>query len=220
MPLQPVEYLPDKVIAERAAQLIRGYERRRNRSVSLPVPVEAIIERMLGLRILWVEIEEQPNEIVLARIDPNFEGQPTVQMNERRRVHFEQYLGTEPYSMAHEAGHWVLHYDGGDVGQLRLGLGDAPEKSSLLCRKMGDKDRREYQAERFAAHFLMPEYLMRSAVVGRNLSQWESIKAFAHECGVSKTAMTKRLVDMGLITIGPANQLWAAGAGKEAGRMF
>jgi IrrE N-terminal-like domain len=221
VPLRPVEYLPDEVIAERVAQLIHGYERRRGRPVvSLPVPVESIIERVLGLRILWVEIEEQPGEIILARIDPNLEGQPTVEMNERRRPHFEQYLGTEPYSMAHEAGHWVLHYDGGDTSQLRLRLDDGPPSAPLLCRKMGDRDRREYQAERFAAHLLMPGYLMRNVVVGRDLSRWENIREFAHECGVSKTAMAKRLVDMRLIKIGPDNQLWAAGAVVGARRMF
>jgi hypothetical protein len=57
---------------------------------------------------------------------------------------------------------------------------------------------------------LMPDYLMREAVVGRDLSRWAGITDLTEYCGVSKTAMKHRLVDLRLISIGPDNQLWAA----------
>jgi|SRR5579871_3109999 len=220
MQLQPVKYVPDDEIAELATQLIRRYERLRGRPIQLPVPVDLIIERVLQLRIVWAEIEEQPGEIILARIALDDAGQPTVQMNERRRSHFDEYFGTEPYSKAHEAGHWVLHYGGGSPGQLSLDFGAESGGAPLLCRKLGDKDQREYQAERFAAHLLLPEYLVREAVAGRDVLHWDSIRDFARTCGVSKNAMTKRLVDLHIITVGPNNQVWPAGTLLGVRRML
>lgn len=224
MPLRPVEYLSDGVIAERAVRLIRAYERKRRRPISLPIPVETLVEHVLGLRIAWVEIEERQGEIILARMDPDFEGHPTIQMNERRREHFEEYIGTESYSIGHEAGHWDLHYDdNGDAKQMALWGADTggvvnPERT--LCRRMGDGDRREFQAERFAAHLLMPEYLMRPVAAGRDLYHWGAIAKLARDCGVSKRAMTRRLEELRLVQVGSDNQLRPPDGAAGMRRMF
>src|SRR5438874_1204536 len=103
MILPAADFIPDVALERRALRLIREYEQQRHLPVSLPVPIEKIIEHTLRLRVVWLPIEEEPGEIVLARIDPDFEGYPTIQMNELRKAHFEDYFGTDAYSLAHES---------------------------------------------------------------------------------------------------------------------
>jgi len=199
--LRPVAYLPEKAIERAALSLLDEHGRRWGIEIAIPIPIDDIVERTLGLRIAWIEIEEQPGETILARLDPDCGGVPTVQLNERRLAgHFDQYFGTEQYSLAHEAGHWVLHYlrdgDAGDAQQafpgMALGLG-AP----VLCRSMDAGDRREWQAERFAAHLLLPAHLLDAALAGHDLSQGTDLAALARRCGVSRKALTYRLRDLG-----------------------
>lgn len=204
------EFIPDAVLEQRSINLLREHEQRKRCRASLPVPIEAIVEHTLGLRVVWLPIEEDPGEIILARIDPDYLGHPTIQMNENRAAHFEQFFGTEQFSLAHEAGHWVLHYGRGRGRQLGL-LPEAVESdgSPVLCRRMSDADRREIQADRFAAYLLLPEHLVRPAGDHHDLSRWSGVARFARDCGVSKRAMARRLDSLGLIRLGPGGELLA-----------
>lgn len=195
-------FISDSVLEQKAIDLLREHERKRDTKISLPVPIVSIIEHTLGLRIVWVEIEELPDEIILARIDPDYLGYPTIQMNEARSDHFEQYFGTENFSLAHEVAHWVLHYGRGNGRQLGFTstIFDR-ETQETLDRRMNDGDRRELQAERFAAFLLLPEYLTLAAARSCDLGSWSQIAAFSRKCGVSKRAMTRRLEALGLITL-------------------
>ncbi len=208
MVLPTPPFIPDIRLEKRALRLLGEYERERGATVTLPIPVEKIVERTLGLGLVWLPIAEQPGEIILARIDPQYLGQPTIQMNEYRRDHFEAYFGTEAFSLAHEAAHWVLHYDRGQSEQLAIpGLTSATAGAPILCRRLSDGDRREFQAERFAAFLLMPEQLLREAIRGLDLTSWSVIAALARNCGVSKRALTRRLVEIGEIMVGADNRL-------------
>jgi hypothetical protein len=200
MILPGVEFVPDAVLERRAIDLIREHERRRGVRVGLPIPIEAIVEQTLGLKVVWVAIEEAPGEIILARIDPAYLGHPTIQLNERRLSHFEEFFGTEAFSLAHEAGHWVLHLGRGESRQV--GLIDSVEDDAMrpvLCRRMNDGDRRELQADRFAAFLLMPEYLVRGVLAGFELDRWTGVADLARRCGVSKRAMTRRLQELRVV---------------------
>ncbi len=203
MALPPVEFIPDAALERRALALLTEHEARTSKAVSLPVPVERIIERTLGLRVQWVELEEPKGEIILARVHPNVDGHPTVQMNERRQQHFESYFGTEAFSFGHEAGHWVLHYDRGRSTQSAFAGFFDEEEGCVLCRQLGDADRKEIQAERFAAFLLLPEHLLRPRLVGLDLTRRSVLSDLARDCGVSKTALRKRLQQLGLIVVGP-----------------
>jgi hypothetical protein len=208
MIIPPTSFVPDAEIERKSLSLLREHEGRIGARVQLPVPIDDIIEKTLGLHVTWLEIEEDANEIILARIDPSFHGHPTVQMNERRLNHFEAYFGTEAYSKAHEAGHWVLHLGRGQSTQLSLGGSFSWElKGRLLCRRLDNQDRREFQAERFAAFLLLPEHLLRPAIHRLYLTRWSVINELALHCGVSKTAMRKRLEQIGEILVGPEGQL-------------
>jgi hypothetical protein len=219
--LTPVEFISNDNLEHRATQLLRRHQARRKKPITLPVPIESIIEDTLGLHLIWIPIEERPGEIILARIDPSFNGAPTIQMNENRRTHFDQYFGTEAYSLAHEAGHWDLHYAQGTRTGSQLGLPglDAHVPEPVLCRRMNDGDRREWQAERFAAYVLMPADLVMREVAGRDVASWTAIADLARRCGVSKLAMQFRLEDLGVIEVGPRGPVRR---GDDAGmsRMF
>jgi hypothetical protein len=200
-----VEFLPDAVIERRALAILREHEERAGKTVTIPIPIERILEKTLQLRLCWREIGEASNDIILARIDPSDDGYPTVQLNQRRLSHFETFFGTEQYSMAHEAGHWVLHLDRGRSSQLALFGLDGQD--TVLCRRLSDHDRRELQAERFAAFLLLPEHLVRPLLSGRDLSRPSVIAELARFCHVSKTAMRKRLESLGEILVGPDGQI-------------
>lgn len=205
------EFIPDSVLEQRAIDLLREHERRKGLISSVPVPIEAIVEHTLGLRVVWLPIEEFPGEIILARLDPDYLGHPTIQMNENRTGHFDEFFGTEQFSLAHEAGHWVLHFGRGRGRQLGLLPGTADQGDApILCRRMSDSNRRELQAERFAAFLLMPEHLVRPAAARHNVIHWTGIKSLAHDCGVSKRAMALRLDALGMIRLGPAGELMPA----------
>lgn len=202
------EFIPDGVLERRACELLREHERLTGVVVCLPVPIEAIVERTLSLRVVWLPIEEMPGEIILARIDPDYLGHPTIQMNENRAAHFEEFFGTEQFSLAHEVGHWVLHYGRGYSRQLGLlPEASAGDSRAVLCRRMSDADRRELQADRFAAFLLLPEHLLRPTTEGYDLLRWAGVAALARDCGVSKRAMSLRLEALGLIRLGVAGEL-------------
>lgn len=194
------EFIPDAVLERRAMDLLQEHERRTGAGISLPIPIEAIVEHTLDLRVVWLPIEELPGEIILARIDPNYLGHPTIQMNENRAAHFEKFFGTEQFSLAHEAGHWVLHYARGRSRQL--GLLPTTENhgtATMLYRRMSNSDRRELQAERFAAYLLLPEHLLCPAANRYDLIRWTGLAQLARDSGVSKRAMVRRLDALGLI---------------------
>lgn len=208
MTLPSPGFIPDAVLEQRALDLLREHERRTGAPASLPVPIDAIVERTLGLRVVWLPIEQLPGEIILARIDPDYRGHPTIQMNENRVSHFEEYFGTEQFSLAHEAGHWVLHYGRGRGRQLGL-LPDTAEQADtvVLCRRMSDGDRRELQADRFAAYLLLPEHLVLPVADRYDLVRWSGVARLARDCGVSKRAMARRLDCLGMIRLGSDGDL-------------
>lgn len=205
MSLPAPDFVPDEVLAQRALALLREHERRSGERVSLPVPIELIVEQTLQLRIVPVDIEEVAGEVILARITPDYLGFPTIQLNERRMVHFEEYFGTEAFSIGHEAGHWVLHYDRGRTNQPSLpGLLDGDmAPPPILCRRLTTADRREIQAERFAAFLLMPEHLVAALVRGRRLDAPGETRELARHCGVSRRAFVRRLEELGCIRLSP-----------------
>ncbi len=91
-------------------------------------------------------------------------------------VFFDQHAGTEQYSLAHELGHYVLHIDRGSLDTLLLS--DAKDQSIVLCRMNAEEvrdrnaQRKELQAERFAACILMPQDLMRAACADTDIYHW------------------------------------------------
>lgn len=137
----------------------------------LPVPVDAIAEDLLGLRV---------------RVTPTL-GVSGMLIPAERLVHLD---ATEPpvrrrFTLAHEIGHWVVH--------CPPGAGAPP----ILCRATdvaGETDLREREANVFAADLLMPAGHVRRLAVA--LAPDAGLLAARFD--VSEPAMAWRLYNLGL----------------------
>jgi len=118
-----------------------------------PVPVDAIVETLLGLTLsirdlvseYWMDdvfgaIWMEPGEVAVDRLLD-----PTVFPEKEGRFHF---------TVAHEAGHWELH---------RHIYFRSRRRPVVMCRTSGARLPKEWQADFFAACLLMPRYLVRDA---------------------------------------------------------
>jgi hypothetical protein len=84
---------------------------------AVPVPVDHVIEHLLGLSIVWEVIPEDPDEQILACLRPE-KGQ--VVLNERHVELFRDKPGLERFSKGHEAGHADVFALVGETDQLKL----------------------------------------------------------------------------------------------------
>ena len=156
-----------------------------------------IVEQTFGLEILWEEIEEPPDTIILGALAPR---DRRIVLNARHEAMFERWIGPERFTLAHELAHWI--YDAVDPDQLELDL-DLPDLAAeRFCYhrdspELSDDQRiREVNANKLAAHLLLPEDLVRRANVDAVLGD---IRGAAARWQVSQTALRIRLQDLGLI---------------------
>lgn len=159
-----VKYLREDEIERSAAELLAKFADKHGPIPEPPIPVEAILESYLGLRIEFDGLSSMFGEDVLG----------ACYMKQKRIVVDESLDPTQDartegryrFTLAHEAGHWSLHrtYFISDPRQGVLFSDDGP---SFVCRKNTRKESMEWQADKFATHLLMPERMMRS--------EWERI---------------------------------------------
>lgn len=100
------------------------------------------------------------------------------------------------FTMAHELGHYILHRD----------QGSSMFMDKVLYRKASNnyspKDgKMEREANFFAANLLMPEAAIHSFIDRNHIDFYEDsdIQDMATEFGVSSSAMTYRLINLGLV---------------------
>jgi hypothetical protein len=164
----------------------------------LPVPVEAIAEDLLGLRI------EERWDIACSGMLLPAERRIVLNAGERFAGRNDPPLRRFRFTVAHEIGHWVCH----------CLEGRAPDMAPAYCRPVDLTEATDRALEReanvFAAELLMPEPAVRAA--------WEELVALSHEqsreldrvaaCArrfdVSPTAMQWRLYAFGLVEERPA----------------
>jgi hypothetical protein len=101
----------------------KAYERlRRLRELELwdgsaPVPIDHVLEHVLGLMISWEKVEEPPGRQVLACLRPETR---EVVLNERHVMLFRQKPALLRFSKAHEAGHADVFAMVAEADQLKL----------------------------------------------------------------------------------------------------
>ena len=213
-----VPWISKENIALKAMDLIEAFQVVAGYRVKPPIPVEDIIERVLGLKLLYEDLEKVfgSNDVLGA----TYVESGVICINERLFEHSSE--GRLVCTCAHEVGHWVLHRRYMDVEGRRNSKGEA-----IVCRLRDTKEPIEWQADYFAACLLMPEKEIREAfqkvcgpepVVINNVrssvegeyrsaepfvEQWPFIAAAMCEAGgfsnVSKQAMVIRLQDLGLL---------------------
>jgi Zn-dependent peptidase ImmA (M78 family) len=99
------------------------------------------------------------------------------------------------FTIAHELGHFVLHHT--DDG-LFIDKGYAVMERAKIPR---GSDLREIEANQFAAALLMPADLLKQELehAGLDLATEEGLDQLAAQFGVSRTAMTYRIAQLGLL---------------------
>jgi len=213
-----VPWLTKKIISETASGLIADYEAMAGYPVRPPIPVEDIIERYLGLRLSFEDLETilGLNDVLGA----TYVGAKQVCINERLLEQNSE--GRMIFTCAHEVGHWVLHRQYADV-QTRQGS----DHEVIVCRTRNARKRIEWQADYFAGCLLVPqrevvnafhEAFERDSLVLHNLKSsigppvtfvdpcvenWPYIAGMVCEEGgftnVSRHAMVIRLQELGLL---------------------
>lgn len=218
-------------IEERAYARLRRLRELNLWDRSAPVPVDHVLEHVLGLTISWEEVEEPPGRQVLACLRPETR---EIVLNERHASLFRQKPALLRFSKGHEAGHADVFALAAEADQLKLlrsrcyhprrcsaAKGDVwvvgsrlkdlePEHRTEVMREILKLDRRR-QAEgedsdlerrsvdHYAATLLMPEDLVRELMSECDRSRWSDLYQAADQLGVSITAFTIRLMELGMI---------------------
>jgi hypothetical protein len=166
-------------VRERYLSLFGGNE--------LPVPVEAIAEDLLGLRVdeSW-EIDCSGMLLPAER---------KIVLNARERVigRNDPPLRRFRFTVAHEIGHWVCHCLEGRAATLEPSYCRPVDLTLASDRKL------EREANVFAAELLMPEPAVRAA-----WAESGELETCAARFDVSPTAMHWRLFSFGLAQEPPA----------------
>ena len=186
---------PDHHHAMTASRVLARHASTAGEPVDLPVPIELIIEQTYGLHILWEDVPEPSDTVILGALAPR---DRRIVLNIRHRALFEQYMGPERFTLAHELGHWI--YDADDPDQLDLDFdGHYSERYCYHRESPGLSEIlriRELNANKFAAHLLLPEDLVRRANVREVL---DDLPGTAKRWQVSRTTLRIRLQDLGFI---------------------
>ncbi len=103
---------------------------------------------------------------------------PQIVISDRVYEEAHNLIPRARWTLAHELGHFVLHEAISKPRAL------TQNRSSIIKRAYNSA---EWQAHKFAAHFLMPEHIA---------SQFQSVEELAQGCNVSLTAARKRFKEI------------------------
>ncbi|MEG3637684.1 ImmA/IrrE family metallo-endopeptidase [Magnetococcus sp. PR-3] len=212
-----VPYLHKADIEAAANELLMSYHYKFGMEEAPPVPVEEILESLLGLALEFDDLDalldkegvlgatwvDERRVVINERLDPTED--PSVE-------------GRYRFTVAHELGHWELH--------RHLNFDD--DGQAILCRSKSKRDPMEWQADCFAGYLLMPKgdvlrsweevfgthdpydaseelYNMQSRFDGEDESELGLVVDLARDLAevfqVSGLAMQIRLADMGLLKL-------------------
>lgn len=163
--------------AEAAAdRLLRKYLVRKP-----PVEVEAIAKAE-GLEVVFHDMEDQVSGLLITNAE-----KPVIAVNVRHHPNRQRF------TIAHELGHFVLHRSKPTVF--------VDEYLVHYRARSETPDRREMEANVFAASLLMPNRLVVKDILmkGGDLLDEETVRKFAQRFGVSAQALAIRLDQLGVI---------------------
>ena len=173
--------------------------------IQLPIPVEAIAERVLDLDMDWIDLDD-PN--VMARLNYS---EWKIQPNESLRDFFERVPGAYRYTLAHEIFHAIEHVEHIDQSQQTLDLVAEtllPRRRTRPQAPTPNESRRELQAQHFAAYLTMPKALLLAKIEGLDLCNRAVLRRLAGDIGVSLQALKIRLQSLGRLYETPDGRLY------------
>ncbi len=223
-----MKFYRNAAIEELAEQRIAELEKILGKPVEPPIPLEHIAERLLGLDILWEEIEELPGELIYGGLRME---EKLIILNENRRALFEQKPGLERSTKGHEMGHWDLFGHNDQPGQLLMfeedtrfvrrstPTGDIRVMSALIKTPEGQELLRQIQkraddpdearaVNRYAAALSMPKRLITEEALKIDRRSWPPLYRLAERFEVSISALTVRLKQLNLLYIDDKKRLF------------
>jgi Zn-dependent peptidase ImmA (M78 family) len=164
--------------------------------VTLPVPIDLIVESTFGIVVLYDDIPEPPESMILGALFPR---DMRIVINTKHQDLLERVIGPERFTLAHELAHWV--YDAEDPNQLALQLDEILPTEHYCYDRVAvglseDRRLREMNANKLASHVLLPEQLVRAVDIDEVL---DNFRATAQSWGVSQQMLRIRLETLGLI---------------------
>lgn len=225
MSKKSLKFLRNEVIEEVSASRIRQYEAKAGVTVCFPVPIEKVVEQVLGLDFDWDEIEEGPGEQILGGLHV---ASRKIYLNTKHVPLFEANPGLERSTIGHESGHWdidldrahlvhptfagfdlephVVHRHGRNSDLLIKVLDRAmkDDKAYRLYKKLtAGQDAPEVRSavDRYQSALLMPDWLIREAQGHYDFTRWNDLYALKDEAQVSISNLVVRLQRLKLIYI-------------------
>ncbi|MDB4777819.1 hypothetical protein OAG68_00010 [bacterium] len=219
-----LQFLKNSVIEDVTAQRIREYETKQKVVVTFPVPIEQIVEQVLGLDFDWDVIEEHPGEQILGGLDA---ANAKILLNETHVKVFEEKPGLLRSTISHEAGHWDIDIDRSKVNHPQLpgfnveahvakrhasksdqiievlmtrGLTD--KRAYKLYKKITDgQDTHEVRSavDRYQSALLMPKWLIEEASTKFDFLKWPDLYRLAELAEVNISNLVTRLQRLNLI---------------------
>ena len=218
-----MKFYRNEQIDQLAEQRLHEFEQKLERPLSFPLDIELFGDLVLGLSMLWEEIDELAGEEVLAGLRAP---DRLIVMNERRKHELEQKPGRRRLTQGHEMGHWDLFVDKSKLDHAELFETAAPEifayRSStggqvqiiktLLASEEGRDLLRQINARadapdearsvnRYAAAILMPRAVVIEEARKINRTQWKNLYPLAERFGVTISALRVRLEQVNLLYV-------------------
>ena len=202
--MNDIPELLEEDIEQAANDLLSDYQNKFSWDPQCPIPVERIAEKHLGYCIEITDDDIYKDAEILGGI---IFADKIIQVNGS----IENHDGRYSFTIAHELGHHCLHKE------LFQKLSMESDEHTKMCRETGEKPLTEQQADTFASYLLMPTKFVNKAYIKafgdtnevfdigyKKRHMLGSIASRVIESGgfdnVSLTAMTNRLIGMGLIT--------------------
>ena len=223
-----MKFYRNAAIEERAEQRIEELEKLLGKPIKPPISLDLIAEHLLGLNILWEEIEELPGELIYGGLRME---DKLIVLNENRRDLFEKNPGLERSTKGHEMGHWDLFGEEGHSDQIVMFESDSrfvrrssprgdvrvmdafiatPEGQELLrkIQQRADDPDEARAVNRYAAALSMPRRLITEEVMQIDRRSWPPLYRLAERFEVSITALTVRLKQLNLLYIDDQRRLY------------
>jgi hypothetical protein len=223
-----MKFYRNERIEEIAEQRLREFEGKMGRPLSPPIDIELFGDLVLGLSMLWEDIDELPGEEVLAGLRAS---DRLIVMNERRKPEMEQKPGRRRLTQGHEMGHWDLFVNISKMDHPTLFNAVAPEifayrsstggqvqimRTLLSCEtgrdivrqinSRADTPDEARSVNRYAAAILMPRAIITDEARKIDRTQWPNLYRLAERFGVSISALCVRLQQFNLVYVDQENK--------------
>jgi hypothetical protein len=214
-------------IEEIADRRLREFESQLQHPLSFPLDIELFGDLVLGISMLWEDIEELAGEEVLAGLSAS---DRLIVMNERHKHEMEQKPGRRRLTQGHEMGHWDLFVDQSrldhpalfDSGAVSIfayrssSAGKVQVITRLLSSEEGRDMLRQIKARsdapdevrsvnRYAGAILMPRAVVTEEARKIDRTQWRTLYRLAERFGVTISALCVRLEQLNLLYIDQEN---------------